>query len=441
MNSKKLIAINLNEFNLEFLNYGAKKFNCKHIKKFLKLKKIQTFSKDLKQDKNLDPWVQSISINTGTRSNKHKIFNLGEKIPRKLFQIWDKLSNKKNNCAVWGTMNTSFKDNEYIKVFLPDPWNHQSKVKPKELNNLYLLAREYAQNYTNFSLLKNFFKILKLLIYLIRKLIFSNLLFLIPVCLNLIFKKDSKNFLFFFLFDLISLKIFEKLSRKYNLNFSLIFLNSLAHYQHNNWDEKLSHKYYFLFTDQIFKIIFNLSKKYDSLIIYNGFSQKKIIPEFMIRPKQPSKFLKKIGIRFKSFHSNMTNGAIMSFSSNLNFKNAVNILKSYNINGFKVFEFKKINKNEIFIRVKIRSKKNLSSFSNTNLKNLEGLFFYESKDKILKKNINFEISDFINSMVFIKTTSKHTPNGELFYEGLKIKNNEIENIKIFNFVSNYFYKK
>ena len=437
MNDKKLIAINLNEFNLKFLNHGAKKFNSKYIKKFLKLKKIQTFSKDLKQDKNLDPWVQSISINTGIRSNKHKIFNLGEKIPRSFNQIWDKLSNKKNNCAIWGIMNTSFKDNRHIKIFLPDPWNYQSKVKPLELKNLYSLPREYAQNYTNFSLFKNFFKILKLFIYLIRKLFFSNLIFILPVCLKLVFKKNTKNFLFFFLFDLISLKIFEKLSRNYNLNFSLIFLNSLAHFQHNNWDEKLSHKYYFYFTDQILKIIFNISKRYNSLIIYNGFSQKKIIPEYMIRPKQPDEFLREIGIKFKSFHSNMTNGAIMSFSSNLNLKNAVNILKNYNIYGFKVFEFKKIKKNELFIRVQIRSKKNLSSL-NTDMQNYKSLFFYEDKNKILKKNINFKISQFINSMVFIKTTSRHTPCGELFYRGLNFKNNKIENIKIFNFISNFF---
>ena len=31
MNNKKLIAVNLNEFNIDFLNYGAKKFNCKNI--------------------------------------------------------------------------------------------------------------------------------------------------------------------------------------------------------------------------------------------------------------------------------------------------------------------------------------------------------------------------------------------------------------------------
>ena len=68
MNRKKLIAINLNEFNLKFLKKGANSYNCKHIKAFLKLDKIQTFSKDFEQDKDLDPWVQSISMNTGKTS-------------------------------------------------------------------------------------------------------------------------------------------------------------------------------------------------------------------------------------------------------------------------------------------------------------------------------------------------------------------------------------
>ena len=45
-------------------------------------------------------------------------------------------------------MNTNFKNNKFIEVFLPDPWNNQNIVKPKELDNFYSLARIYAQNYT-----------------------------------------------------------------------------------------------------------------------------------------------------------------------------------------------------------------------------------------------------------------------------------------------------
>ena len=108
MKKKNLLAININEFNLDFLKKGAKKYNCKNILKFLKLKSIKTYSVDKEQDKNLDPWVQNISINTGMKSSKHKIFNLGEKLPSNTFQIWDLLSKKKLRCAVWSPMNTIF---------------------------------------------------------------------------------------------------------------------------------------------------------------------------------------------------------------------------------------------------------------------------------------------------------------------------------------------
>ena len=61
-------------------------------------------------------------------------------------------------------------------------------------------------------------------------------------------------------------------------------------------------------------MILELSKKYDSLIIYNGFSQKKINAQYMIRPKSPKNFLKNC-LKFNSFHSNMTNGGIVTFSN------------------------------------------------------------------------------------------------------------------------------
>ena len=438
---KKLIAINMNEFNLNFLKIGANKFNYKYIKAFLKLNKIKTFSRDLKQDKNLDPWVQSISMNTGKKSSEHKIYNLGEKIPNKTNQIWDQLSKKNISCAVWGTMNTVFKDNKNIKIFLPDPWNFQKKIKPKELESLYLLPREYAQNYTNFRILKNLTKISKLIFYLLRKLIFIDLIKYFPLFLKIFIKNGNKNYIFFFLFDIISLKIFEKLTSEKKIDFSLIFLNSLAHYQHNNWDEDLSHKDYFYFTNQIFKIIFRLEKNYNSLIIYNGFSQKKIKSEYLIRPKNPKKFFKSIGIKFKSFHSNMTNGAIISFHNNKLCNKSILFLKRFNICGYVFFEIKKINTKQIFIRIKVRSKKNLSSLIISEKKNIKNNFFYEEKNKILKKGINYKINNFIKSVKFIKTTSKHIPHGHLFFRNIKVKNKKLENIKIYNLIYKHYFDK
>ena len=132
----------------------------------------------------------------------------------------------------------------------------------------------------------------------------------------------------------------------------------------------------------------------------------------------------------------MTNGAIVSFNTKENFIKAIKIIKKYNIYGFNVFDFIIINKNQLFLRVKIRSTKNLSK-EYIDSENFKNCFFYEEKNTILKKNINLNIKDFIKSMVFIKTTSKHIPEGELFYKGIKIKERKIENIKIFNLVDNY----
>ena len=84
---------------------------------FIKTTKSYIWFVDKTQDKDLDPWVQSVTINTGKSSNFHKIFKTGQPVPKNLTQIWDILSEQKINCAIWWTMNTYFKKNKNIKIF------------------------------------------------------------------------------------------------------------------------------------------------------------------------------------------------------------------------------------------------------------------------------------------------------------------------------------
>ena len=432
MSKKKLLAINLNEFNLNYIKYGAKKYNCKNIKKFLKLKSIKTFSTDKIQDKNLDPWVQNISINSGKKSKEHKIFNLGEQIPKNLIQIWDHLSMKKLTSAIWGPMNTNFKNNKFIEIFLPDPWNKQNIVKPKELYNFYSLARTYAQNYTQKKDKINFLFLLKSTFYLFRNGVIFKLLRNFNLFFAIFLNKGLKNYFLFFLFDIISLYIFEYLTKNKKINFSLIFLNSLAHFQHNNWDDKFKEKDYFVLTDIIIKIIFKISKEYDSLIVYNGFSQKKIKSEYMLRPKNPKEFFKSYNINFYNFHSNMTNGAILSFRNNKILKNQLKKIKKINLYGYQLFETKILKNYQIFCRIQIRSKKNYFT------KNSKKDMFYENNQRLLKNNIDKDFLKFNRNIAFIKTTSKHIPEGQLFYRLINVKKNRIENIEIYKIIRDYF---
>tara|TARA_Y100000590_G_scaffold328097_1_gene372508 strand:+ start:450 stop:1778 length:1329 start_codon:yes stop_codon:yes gene_type:complete len=437
---KKILAVHLNEFNYKFLKYGAKKYNCHYINEILKFNKIKTYSLDREQDKNLDPWVQSVSINTGKKSKKHKIFNTGQKVPNKLIQIWDYLAKKNLKCAVWSTMNAKYKKNKNIEIFFPDPWNNQTVVKPKELKNLYELPRNYAQNYTDFSFFKNFTYILKFFIscvnfgvitYFIRKIFLYTKIFV---------KTGFKNYFLFFLFDIISLKAFYNITENKKLNFSLIFLNSLAHFQHNNWDEKENFYKYFLLTDEICKNIIKLGKNYDEVIIYNGFTQKKIRPEYIIRPTNPKEFIKSTGVKFDHFHSNMTNGGIIIFKNNIQKKKSLKILKEYNVFGFKVFEVKKLNSNNIFIRIQIKSFYNFNTDTNSlnNKKIVRELSYEKNNLKLTKKNINKDFYFFKSQMTFIKTTGKHTFEGELLFKNNLIKKKKIENRNIFLVIKNFF---
>jgi hypothetical protein len=222
-NNNNLLAIYLNEFNFNYLIKGAKKYKSKSILKFLRLNKVKTYTKDITQDYNLDPWVQSVSINTGKSSNKHKILKLGQRIEKNVNQIWDVLSNKKISCSVYGTMNSRLKKNEYINYYLPDPWNFRDKTWPKKLMGLYFLPNYYAKNYLKFSYLKFFYYSIIFFISLILNSKISNLLSDLVFASKIMIKKGVKNYILFFLYDLIILNIFNFNNKKKNLRSLLFF--------------------------------------------------------------------------------------------------------------------------------------------------------------------------------------------------------------------------
>ena len=436
----KLLAIYLNEFNPEYLLKGARKYKCKSILKVLKFKKVKTYTKDQEQNFNLDPWVQSVSINTGKPSKLHKVFKLGQPLKKDLVQIWDKLSKNKISCSVWGAMNSKFKKSKYIDYYFPDPWNFRDSTWPKRLMGIYYLPNYYAKNYLKL----NFFK------FFYYSIIFSYTLFFNLRLLNLLkdgffplflfLKKGLKNFIFFFLFDLIFLNLFKFSRSKRKSSFSIIFLNSIAHYQHNNWNEQDNEKYFFSFVEKIFLNILVLKKQFDSIIIFNGFTQKKINPEYLIRPNNPKVFLSKF-IKFKKLEQDMTNGGFIFFKNKKDEKNAFQILNQLYCFKKKIFTLKKYKNNSIFYKINLKSKNNLneSYFRNKKRYTVKSLIeiLRSSKSNIKKIDVS---PFFLKNVSFIKTTGVHTPQGLVLYENFEVlkKTKLIENHKIFNYICKYF---
>lgn len=434
-NKNNLLVIYLNEFNYRYLLNGAKKYNCRSILKILKLKKLKTYTKDDKQDFNLDPWVQSVSINTGKTSSQHKVLKLGQPLKKDLVQIWDKLSKNKISCSVWGTMNSKFKKNKYLDYYFPDPWNFRDKVWPKKLMGLNYLPNYYAKNYLKFNFFKVFYYLITFLSTLIFNVKLTGLFKDFIFSFYLFIRKGIKNFILFFLYDLIFLHLFKFSINKKKSSFSMIFLNSIAHYQHNNWNELENERYFFIFVEKIFSNILILKKKFCSTIIFNGFTQKKISTEYLIRPKEPKIFLSKF-IKFKKLEQDMTNGGFIFFNSKKEKYDAIKILNELYYSNKKVFNVKIYKDNSIFYKINLKSKKFLNKKNYDNQSLIE--ISKESKNSLKKKNIS---SAFLKNVNFIKSTGAHVANGLILHENFDFFTNKklIENHKIFNYICKYFH--
>ena len=440
--NKNLLVIYLNEFNFNYLSKGAKKYKCESILKILKLKKILTFTKDKRQDYNLDPWVQSVSINTGKPSKIHKMFKLGQRLKKNIEQIWDVLSKNKISCSVYGTMNSCLRQNNYINYYLPDPWNFKDKTWPNSLMGLYFLPNYYAKNYLHFNKLKFFYYSIIFFKTLIFNTRLSNLINDITFSIKITLKEGIKNFILFFLYDLIQLNIFDYNNSKKKSSFGIVFLNSIAHYQHNNWDEKNNEKYFFLYTEKIFSKILNLKKKYNSILIFNGFSQKKIKKEYLVRPKNPEKFISNF-VEFKKLEQDMTNGGFIFFNDKRQLDIGAKILKNLYCKNKKIFLIKKVNKNSIYYKVNLKSFKKLGLVDLKNKTNLDKYFFENIKNASIKNKSKIDISNyFVKQTKFLKTTGVHIPEGVILYENLNSlkKFNRIENHKIFHHIKSHFLK-
>ena len=440
--NNNLLAIYLNEFNFNYLIKGAKKYKSKSILKFLRFNKVKTYTNDITQDYNLDPWVQSVSINTGKSSNKHKIFKLGQRIEKNVNQIWDVLSHKKISCSVYGTMNSRLKKNKYINYYLPDPWNFRDKTWPKSLMGLYFLPNYYAKNYLKFNYFKFFYYSIIFFISLILNSKIFNLLSDLVLASKIMFKRGVKNYILFFLYDLLILNIFNFNNKKKKSSFSIIFLNSIAHYQHNNWNEKESEKYFFLFADKIFSKIIELKKDYKSIIIFNGFTQKKIKTQYLLRPKDPKKFISNF-IKFRKLEQDMTNGGFIFFNNIHQANNGIKILNKLYCKNKKIFEIKKFNKTTIYYKISLKSLRIIDESDVKNNLNFQKFFVDNTKitKKISKKR---DISDyFIKEIEFLKTTGVHIPEGIVLHENFYSLNKSriIENHKLFNHILKHLTKR
>lgn len=443
--NKKLVIFELNECDFSYFIYGAKRFKFPEIEKFLKNKKItKSFTKDKIEGLNLDPWVQWVSVHTGINSKKHKILRTGQSLKKNVSQVWETLGLENSSVGLWGLFNSKYRNKKIINFYYPDPWNYNESAFPKSLNSYLMLPRYYAMNYPNISKFKIF---LSALIF-IKKILFTKTsIYLLKNFFNFlkIFQKAKlKSFNLYFFLDLISLCIIKNKLLNKNINFLIIGLNSFAHYQHNYWDNKNNEYFYFWYLNEMVKIMNEIEKNFESSIIFNGFSQKKIISEFAIRPSNYENLLYDLDIKFKKINLNMTTGAYIYFNNNSNKYKAIKKLSSlciHNTNLFFIEDYK--NKKKLFVKFNLTFRKNDIDFILKTKKSIKSVYNTNSQSYNLNENKNL-IRKILSQCIFLKSTSKHTKTGLMYSKNFFNKKNfvrRIENHKIYNQIIKFFNKK
>ena len=133
-------------------------------------------------------------------------------------------------------MNSIFNEKKNIDNYLPD-LEFFPNIFSKKYDYFLGLPRYFAQNYGSIKFNELCFQTIKFIYSLFRLNIFVDVLKKSLFFLNQ-FYQIKKVLVFVLFIDLISLIIIKKSLKEKKSDYLIIFLNSIAHYQHNYWGEE-----------------------------------------------------------------------------------------------------------------------------------------------------------------------------------------------------------
>lgn len=415
-----MLIIELNEFDPKFLREASELLDLKNIKKILKLNHSKTTTLEKIEHHGLDPWVQWVSIHTGKPFKEHKISRLGQTNIQKDEQIWNKFDQSlKMKCGIWGVINAPKGNLVRDHFFLPDPWSFEENAFPKEINNFLALPRYMSKNYLSPNKIKLIIPSLKMIYFILKNKGGGKTRKIIKLFLKSLTISGLNLHTLSSLLDYISTLYFIDQKNKFKTDFNIIFLNHIAHLQHQFWSEvsNLTNemKLGLIVCDEIMKLLFNEINKGEILIVMNGLKQTLISEKSVnvYRQKDPTNFFKTLGICFSSIEQNMTNDGILIFNNKKYANIAENRLsKLYlKINKQKLLYIERLSELKIFYQIEI------------------------SDDITSKESIIFEneyICDFFNIIEHVcKRTGEHIQEGDIFYKNINFPKT-INNHEIFN---------
>jgi len=401
--NKDVLIVELNEFSTDLIQSAIKQYHLPSLAKIWNFPKITYKSPDRYNSGYLEPWVQWVSIHSGTPSSQHRIKHLGD-VPDLAFkQCWEVLSEHHITMGVWGVMNGACQSAMNVSFFVPDPWTFTEAARPNELNHLLDLPRYVAKNYQALNKIALIKKAWNLLTFIAKsgqgKAIAKEVIGLGKALL----KHGKHHFVFISFFDYIQTRLFSEYKKKYKPKVSVIFLNSLAHIQHHHWREgpenitpEILHGLQQL--DRVFGFLLE-TFPHDALVVHNGLSQMNTNhekPWVLYRQKDPTAFLQALKLPILRVEQHMTHDGHVFFANEADRDAAFNALKYATILEKPLFHVEKNTHDSCKLFYQLKFTDQLTDKKIT--------FVYEGKHYAF-----FEYFDEI-----VTRTGRHVPIGTLF---------------------------
>jgi len=346
---QKLIFLELNEVNFNFVERYISQGYLPSFKKFLTRHGYQTTSSEEAYE-NIEPWIQWVSAHSGLSFGEHKIFRLGDIVGSKVPQIWEELERKGLKVGAVSPMNAEnrLKDPAF---FVPDPWTRASISGPSLLKKIYDAIRQGVRDNAEEKLTLNskLYLLAGLLLYGQRSSYRSYFRY---------FARSNKRHWFSAMFlDRFLADVFITLWKRNKPHFSTLFLNGAAHVQHHymfnskvyegnrrnpDWYVPVGQDplldVYTLY-DDILRDIMKLGVGIRVMMATALRQEPHEEVTYYYRLRDHAAFIKKLAIQYDEVQPKMSRDFVITFKSDSTCKKAEGILQQVrDVNGYNLFQ-------------------------------------------------------------------------------------------------------
>ena len=219
----KKIIVQFNEANFDLIKKYSIKYKLDGLLEILNFKSMIKTTSENEYSK-LEPWIQWYSFYSAKSYKDHQVFHLGDSKNIKEENFVDDIS-KSQRVGCFGSMNLSY--NDKFNIFISDPWSRNKNDNSISSKFVYKAIEQLINSNNRFQISMSSIIGIILMIGFPNN---SHKIKIIFLSILSFFKKDRASLVGYFDYFFFNYAI--KRSVKENLDFSMVFLNGLAHIQH-----------------------------------------------------------------------------------------------------------------------------------------------------------------------------------------------------------------